>query len=49
MEATKALLRHTLRQKLDAALKSESILLVQHWSSLECQAAIKAFIDEKGQ
>ncbi|XP_043274181.1 microtubule-associated protein futsch isoform X2 [Venturia canescens] len=49
MEATKALLRHNLRKKLDAALESESYLLVQHWCSAECQAAITAYVDEKIQ
>ncbi|XP_020298091.1 claspin-like [Pseudomyrmex gracilis] len=49
MEATKALLRHTLRKKLDAALESETYLLIQHWCSAECQAAIKAYIDGKTQ
>ncbi|KYQ58223.1 Chromodomain Y-like protein [Trachymyrmex zeteki] len=47
MEATKALLRHSLRKKLDAALESETYLLIQHWCSIECQTAIKAYIDEK--
>lgn len=49
MEATKALLRHSLRKKLDAALESESYLLVQHWCSAECQEAIRAYMDEKVQ
>ncbi|XP_076247387.1 uncharacterized protein LOC143187200 isoform X2 [Calliopsis andreniformis] len=49
MEATKALLRHTLRKKLDAALESETYLLIQHWCSTECQTAIKAYIDGKVQ
>ena len=49
MEATKALLRHSLRKKLDAALASENYLLVEHWCSSECQAAITAYIDEKIQ
>ncbi|KAK9305987.1 hypothetical protein QLX08_003217 [Tetragonisca angustula] len=49
MEATKALLRHSLRKKLDAALESETYLLIQHWCSVECQAAIKAYIDGKVQ
>ncbi|XP_011687299.1 PREDICTED: uncharacterized protein LOC105449665 isoform X1 [Wasmannia auropunctata] len=47
MEATKALLRHSLRKKLDAALESETYLLIQHWCSVECQTAIKAYIDGK--
>ncbi|KAL2743019.1 putative leucine-rich repeat-containing protein [Vespula maculifrons] len=47
MEATKALLRHSLRKKLDAALESETYLLIQHWCSTECQLAIKAYIDGK--
>ncbi|CAG5106506.1 Protein of unknown function [Cotesia congregata] len=47
MEATKALLRHSLRKKLDAALESESYLLIQHWCSIECQEAIKLYLDEK--
>ncbi|XP_063981807.1 titin-like [Diachasmimorpha longicaudata] len=47
MEATKALLRHSLRSKLSAALESESYLLVQHWCSTECQNAIRAYMDEK--
>lgn len=47
MEATKALLRHSLRKKLDAALESETYLLIQHWCSAECQLAIKAYIDGK--
>ncbi|XP_077274123.1 uncharacterized protein LOC143903924 isoform X2 [Temnothorax americanus] len=49
MEATKALLRHSLRKKLDAALESETYLLIQHWCSAECQTAIKAYIDGKIQ
>ncbi|XP_026829782.1 uncharacterized protein LOC105281562 isoform X2 [Ooceraea biroi] len=49
MEATKALLRHSLRKKLDAALESETYLLIQHWCSTECQTAIKAYIDGKIQ
>ncbi|XP_015120706.1 muscle M-line assembly protein unc-89 [Diachasma alloeum] len=49
MEATKALLRHSLRSKLAAALESESYLLVQHWCSTECQNAIRAYMDEKVQ
>ncbi|KAH0537860.1 nucleolar protein dao-5-like [Cotesia glomerata] len=49
MEATKALLRHSLRKKLDAALESESYLLIQHWCSIECQEAIKLYLDEKVQ
>ncbi|XP_076685046.1 uncharacterized protein LOC143377543 isoform X2 [Andrena cerasifolii] len=49
MEATKALLRHSLRKKLDAALESETYLLIQHWCSAECQTAIKAYIDGKVQ
>lgn len=49
MEATKALLRHSLRKKLDAALESETYLLIQHWCSVECQTAIKAYIDGKIQ
>ncbi|XP_011632936.1 uncharacterized protein LOC105424416 isoform X1 [Pogonomyrmex barbatus] len=49
MEATKALLRHSLRKKIDAALESETYLLVQHWCSAECQTAIKAYIDGKIQ
>ncbi|XP_067215943.1 titin homolog isoform X2 [Linepithema humile] len=49
MEATKALLRHSLRKKLDAALESETYLLIQHWCSADCQNAIKAYIDGKIQ
>ncbi|KAM0734953.1 Chromodomain Y-like protein 2 [Formica fusca] len=49
MEATKALLRHSLRKKLDAALESETYLLIQHWCSMECQTAIKAYIEGKIQ
>ncbi|XP_060818504.1 uncharacterized protein LOC132908496 isoform X2 [Bombus pascuorum] len=49
MEATKTLLRHSLRKKLDAALESETYLLIQHWCSIECQTAIKAYIDGKVQ
>ncbi|XP_076662298.1 uncharacterized protein LOC143365737 isoform X4 [Halictus rubicundus] len=49
MEATKALLRHSLRKKLDAALESETYLLIQHWCSAECQTAMKAYIDGKVQ
>ncbi|XP_053980332.1 uncharacterized protein LOC128877226 isoform X1 [Hylaeus volcanicus] len=49
MEATKALLRHSLRRKLDAALESETFLLIQHWCSTECQTAIKSYIDGKVQ
>lgn len=46
MEATKALLRHSLRTKLDAALESETHLLVQHWISAECQSNFKKFLEE---
>ncbi|XP_011875959.1 PREDICTED: uncharacterized protein LOC105566507 isoform X2 [Vollenhovia emeryi] len=49
MEATKTLLRHSLRKKLDAALESETYLLIQHWCTTECQTAIKAYIDGKIQ
>ncbi|XP_070171519.1 uncharacterized protein [Polyergus mexicanus] len=49
MEATKTLLRHSLRKKLDAALESETYLLIQHWCSMECQTAIKAYIEGKIQ
>ncbi|XP_072765239.1 uncharacterized protein [Anoplolepis gracilipes] len=49
MEATKALLRHSLRKKLDAALESETYLLIQHWCSVECQTAVKAYIEGKIQ
>ncbi|XP_063236625.1 uncharacterized protein LOC134538935 [Bacillus rossius redtenbacheri] len=45
MEATKALLRHGLRAKLDAALDSEAQLLVQHWSSAECQEGLRRFLE----
>ncbi|XP_046492414.1 uncharacterized protein [Neodiprion pinetum] len=48
MEATKTLLRHSLRKKLDAALESESYLLIQHWCSAECQTLIKNYLDGKG-
>lgn len=48
MEATKTLLRHSLRKKLDAALESESYLLIQHWCSAECQMLIKSYLDGKG-
>ncbi|XP_034940981.1 uncharacterized protein [Chelonus insularis] len=47
MVATKALLRHSLRKKLDAALESESYVLIQHWCSQECQEAIRTYLDEK--
>nr|CAD7439949.1 unnamed protein product [Timema bartmani] len=47
MEATKALLRHSLRSKLDAALDSESALLVQHWCSSECQASFRSFLEQE--
>ncbi|XP_066588433.1 uncharacterized protein [Prorops nasuta] len=47
MEATKALLRHSLRRKLEAALESETFLLIQHWCSTECQTAMKDYIDGK--
>ncbi|XP_044013251.1 myb-like protein X [Aphidius gifuensis] len=49
MEATKALLRHSFRTKLDAALESECYLLIQHWCSTECQDAIRVYLDEKIQ
>ncbi|OXU18538.1 hypothetical protein TSAR_008165 [Trichomalopsis sarcophagae] len=49
MEATKALLRQSLRQKLEMALESETLLLVKHWCSPECQEAMKIYIEEKGQ
>lgn len=47
MEATKAILRQDLRQKLDAALESEMCILTDHWCSMECQAAMKAYIDDQ--
>jgi len=47
MEATKALLRHTLRAKLEAALDSEVPLLVQHWISMECQTNFRRFLDDE--
>lgn len=47
MEATKALLRHTLRAKLEAALDSEVPLLVQHWISTECQTNFRRFLDDE--
>ncbi|XP_069701223.1 serine-rich adhesin for platelets [Periplaneta americana] len=47
MEATKALLRHSLRAKLEAALDSEVPLLVQHWISAECQANFRRFLDDE--
>lgn len=43
MEATKALLRQSLRNKLNAALESETHILVKQWCSDECQAAIKKY------
>lgn len=49
MIATKAMLRQSLRENLDSYLDSENYLLVQQWISPECQEAIKAFIEEKGQ
>ncbi|KAJ8672832.1 hypothetical protein QAD02_004092 [Eretmocerus hayati] len=49
MEATKALLRFSLRKKLSIAIESESLLLVNHWCSSECQEAIRDYIKEKGQ
>lgn len=45
MEATKALLRHGLRTKLEASLESEVHLLVQHWCTTECQNNIRNFLD----
>ena len=47
METTKAFLRHSLRKKLDGALDSESLLLVLHWCTAECQEAIRSFISDK--
>lgn len=47
MEATKALLRHTLRAKLEAVLDSEVPLLVQHWISSECQTNFRHFLDDE--
>lgn len=45
MEATKALLRHGLRSKFDAALESETHLLVTHWTSKECQTSYQSWMD----
>lgn len=45
MEATKALLRHGLRTKFDAALESETHLLVTHWTSKECQTSYQNWMD----
>lgn len=47
MEATKALLRHNLCSKLDAALISESQLLLKHWQSNECQNCFKQYLEEE--
>lgn len=47
MEATKALLRFNLRARVESALEAESQLLVQHWSSAECQANFKRFLDDE--
>lgn len=38
MEATKALLRHSLHVTLETTLVSETHLLIQHWGSEECQS-----------
>ncbi|XP_043467472.1 probable serine/threonine-protein kinase DDB_G0282963 isoform X2 [Leptopilina heterotoma] len=43
MEATKALLRQSLRNKLNDALESETHILVNQWCSDECQVAIKKY------
>lgn len=45
MEATKALLRHGLRTKFDAALESETHLLVEHWTSKECQLSFQGMVE----
>ncbi|KAJ1529136.1 hypothetical protein ONE63_005946 [Megalurothrips usitatus] len=45
MEATKALLRHGLRTKFDAALESETHLLVEHWTSKECQTSFQRMLE----
>ncbi|XP_075226060.1 uncharacterized protein LOC142327096 [Lycorma delicatula] len=47
MEATKALLRHSLCLKLDTALLSESQLLLKHWMSYECQNCFKQYLEEE--
>ncbi|RZF36043.1 hypothetical protein LSTR_LSTR005859 [Laodelphax striatellus] len=47
MEATKALLRHSLCTKLDPALLSESQLLLCHWTSNECQECFKQYLEEE--
>lgn len=46
MEATKALLRHSLRTKLEAALDLEVPLLVRHWITNECQKNFQRFLEE---
>lgn len=47
MDATKALLRHRLCTNLETTLVSESHLLVQHWSSSECQENFKKYLEEE--
>uniref|UniRef100_A0A1B6E1H7 Uncharacterized protein n=1 Tax=Clastoptera arizonana TaxID=38151 RepID=A0A1B6E1H7_9HEMI len=47
MDATKALLRKNMCTNLEETLLSESHLLVQHWSSAECQANFKQFLEEE--
>ncbi|XP_022187880.2 uncharacterized protein LOC111046606 [Nilaparvata lugens] len=47
MEATKALLRHSLCTKLEPALLSESQLLLCHWTSDECQHCFRQYLEEE--
>lgn len=47
MDTTKLLIRHSLSLKLDAALDSESHILVQHWVSSECQQLLKKFVEQQ--
>ncbi|XP_043216420.1 nucleolar protein dao-5-like isoform X1 [Amphibalanus amphitrite] len=48
LESTKALLRHSLRAKLEQALHSECRLLVHQWSAPEFQQRVRQLYDEGG-
>lgn len=46
MLATKALLRGSLLSNLNATLEDESKILVEHWTSAECQQNFKKMLQE---
>ena len=47
LQKSKALIRSSLKQQLDAANKEECELLEERWLSDECAAAIISFMQRK--